>query len=230
MPRFHNLALPTHTFEHLSCFLPGLLALGVHTLPLDRLDHLGIRLENLGNETIFGEAGKAYRRLSNHNLKDIHMWAAEGLAQTCYLTYADSATGLGPDEMQMVRSNEYVRQEQRGETLDNSPRKKYNETYLWIDAVDNWIKTGRKGVAPGLSKKKPVYYTEDERLRGTGKGRDYVMRRTEYLLRPEVTLFVLFLCLRSILYLTDSGITIFPLEDHRQPRMETMGMGYFPSD
>lgn len=190
------------------------MALGVHSLPLDRLDHLGIRLDHLGNETIFGEAGKAYDRLSRYNLKEIHMWAAEGLAQTCYLTYADSATGLGPDEMQMDISYE---------GQDNVP-------YLWIDAVDDWMKTGRKGEVPGLSNKKPIYYTEDERLRGTGRGRDYVMRRTVYLLRPEVILFVLFLCLQSIqFYLIDCGITIRPLENHQGPQMETMGMGYFPS-
>ncbi|ETW78797.1 glycoside hydrolase family 47 protein [Heterobasidion irregulare TC 32-1] len=31
-------ATPSHTFEHLSCFLPGVLALGAHTLPLARAD------------------------------------------------------------------------------------------------------------------------------------------------------------------------------------------------
>ncbi|KAF4602218.1 hypothetical protein EYR40_005422 [Pleurotus pulmonarius] len=62
---------PTHTLEHLACFLPGLLALGVHTLsdlhPRD---------------------------------KERHMWAAKGLAYTCYVAYADQATGLGPDGAQ----------------------------------------------------------------------------------------------------------------------------------
>ena len=43
----------SHEFEHLSCFLPGLLALGVYTLP----------------------------ELS-HRDKDLHMWAARGLAYT----------------------------------------------------------------------------------------------------------------------------------------------------
>jgi mannosyl-oligosaccharide alpha-1,2-mannosidase len=57
------------------------------------------------------------------------------------------------------------------------------------------MKTGRKEVVPGLNHKKPVRHTEDEGLRGTGKGRDYVMRKTEYLLRPEVRLFAHFLCL-----------------------------------
>lgn len=35
-------------------------------------------------------------------LRDIHMWAAQGIAQTCYLTYADMESGLGPDEVLMA--------------------------------------------------------------------------------------------------------------------------------
>lgn len=189
--------MPSHIFEHLSCFLPGLLALGAHTLPLDRLDSLGIHLEHLGNETIFGNPGKAYHRLSRYNLKDIHMWAAEGLAQTCYLTYADSVTGLGPDEMQMDTSDGYV---ELDKFTHKYPRKMFHKGNLWIDAVDTWVKTGRKGVVPGLTNKKPVRYTENELLQGTGKGRDYAMRKTEYLLRPEVALFDHFLPLNFDLF------------------------------
>lgn len=53
---------PSHIFEHLSCFLPGLLALGAQTLDLPQHD------------------------------KELHQWAASGLAYTCYMTYADQAT------------------------------------------------------------------------------------------------------------------------------------------
>ena len=53
---------PSHVFEHLSCFLPGLLALGAHTLDLSPRD------------------------------KELHQWAAIGLAYTCYMTYADHVT------------------------------------------------------------------------------------------------------------------------------------------
>ncbi|KAH0835805.1 glycoside hydrolase [Lanmaoa asiatica] len=38
---------PSHSFEHLACFFPGLLALGVHLLPLNHLDALGINLTAL---------------------------------------------------------------------------------------------------------------------------------------------------------------------------------------
>ncbi|KAJ7590997.1 glycoside hydrolase [Mycena floridula] len=56
---------------HLSCFLPGLLALGVHTLDLSPED------------------------------EERHRWAAHGLAYSCYIGYADQLSGLGGDVMQM---------------------------------------------------------------------------------------------------------------------------------
>ncbi|EEB94866.1 hypothetical protein MPER_06255 [Moniliophthora perniciosa FA553] len=64
---------PSHNFEHLSCFLPGLLALGHATL----------------KESDFPSADE----------RELHLWAAEGLAYACWLSYADQKTGLGPDEM-----------------------------------------------------------------------------------------------------------------------------------
>ncbi|KAF9031395.1 seven-hairpin glycosidase [Hymenopellis radicata] len=66
---------PSHTFEHLTCFLPGMLRLGVHSLKLP--------------------AEKKQR----------HLWAAQGLAKTCWLTYADMPTGIGPDEIIVNGSN-----------------------------------------------------------------------------------------------------------------------------
>ncbi|KAF8582069.1 glycoside hydrolase family 47 protein [Ramaria rubella] len=70
---------PTRKFDHLSCFFPGLLALGVSTLP-DTL----MTLEQ----------------------RELHMWAAilthsnvqaEGLAHTCWIMYADQPSGLGAE-------------------------------------------------------------------------------------------------------------------------------------
>lgn len=162
--------LASHTFEHLSCFLPGLLALGAHTLPLDKLDTLGIDLRALGAKGNFGNAEKGYKTLSNYNLKDLHLWVADGVAQTCWLTYADQPTGLGPDEVVMSTSL----------TSENG------KGYLWIDALEKWKASGSRGVPPGVADKKPVVYSERERLTGSGRGRDYTMKRNAYLLRPEV--------------------------------------------
>ncbi|KAG8892183.1 hypothetical protein FRC01_014301 [Tulasnella sp. 417] len=65
--------VPSNDLEHLSCFLPGLLALGAHTL------------KDLPEDVFPAEE----RRL--------HLDIAKGLATTCYLAYADSFTGLAPD-------------------------------------------------------------------------------------------------------------------------------------
>ncbi|THU91531.1 glycoside hydrolase family 47 protein [Dendrothele bispora CBS 962.96] len=157
---------PSHVFEHLSCFFPGLLALGAHTLPLDDLKSLGINFEALGSESSFGHAGKAYRQLSQYNLKELHLWAAEGLAQTCWLTYADEPTGLGPDEIEMKTS-------------------KFSDGFLWMDAMDRWKASGARGIPPGVEDKVPDVYTEEDRIRGNGLRRDYAIKRKGYLLRPE---------------------------------------------
>ncbi|EDR14049.1 glycoside hydrolase family 47 protein [Laccaria bicolor S238N-H82] len=166
---FWELGEPTHIFEHLSCFLPGMLALGAHTLPLDNLDEVGISFQNLGDQATFGYAAKGFKTLRNYNLTEIHLWAAESLAQTCWLTYADQPSGLGPDEITM-KTIHY-----------DSP----SESYLWIKAVEKWRTTGRRGPVPGVADRKPVVYTERERLSGKGVGRDYVLRKPGYLLRPE---------------------------------------------
>ncbi|ETW78786.1 glycoside hydrolase family 47 protein [Heterobasidion irregulare TC 32-1] len=71
----------THVFEHLACFLPGLFALGAHTLPLDDLPSLA-----------------DYQRLAQYKLSDVHRWAARGLGEACAVLYADQPTGLSPDE------------------------------------------------------------------------------------------------------------------------------------
>ncbi|RDB31115.1 Endoplasmic reticulum mannosyl-oligosaccharide 1,2-alpha-mannosidase [Hypsizygus marmoreus] len=91
-----NYKTPTHNLEHLSCFLPGVLALGAYTLELPE------------------------------KTRTLHQRAAEGLAYTCYTTYADTTTGLGPDGVYMVR----------GES--------------WVEALEKWEHDGAKGVVPGL--------------------------------------------------------------------------------
>lgn len=121
--------IPSHTFEHLSCFLPGLLTLGAHTLPLSDAD------------------------------KQLHIWAAQGLAYTCWITYADHASGLGPDEMHMQAWHD---DEDQGR---------------WAPHVTKWKKNGMPGgVPPGL---------REVDIQPEGK-RDYTARKPGYLLRPEV--------------------------------------------
>ncbi|GLB41878.1 putative glycosyl hydrolase 47 family protein [Lyophyllum shimeji] len=128
---------PTHTFEHLSCFLPGLLALGVHTLDLPRKE------------------------------KELHAWAAEGLAQTCWLTYADMPTGLGADEVVMNVTA------WNAEDADGDAGGKGR----WVKHVKEWERKGRPGgVPPGVGEVKPVMERDE---------REYSLQKRGYLLRPE---------------------------------------------
>ncbi|KAJ6538435.1 glycoside hydrolase [Mycena vulgaris] len=124
-----NSGVPSFKFEHLSCFLPGLLALGVHTLDLPL------------------------------PTKELHAWAAEGIATTCWLSYADQASGLGPDEMTMTR-----------------PPGPYTDG-KWTTLLAKWEAAGRPGgLPPGLGRAKP------ERSEAA---RDYRADKLTYLLRPE---------------------------------------------
>ncbi|KAG8887664.1 hypothetical protein FRB98_009226 [Tulasnella sp. 332] len=128
-------ARPSYIFEHLSCFLPGLFALGVHTLPL---------------------LPPAQRQL--------HLWIAEGLANTCYLSYMDQKSGLGPDEMQFWMNSE-----------------------KWYPKYKDWARWARAGDLP------PGVVREPKVEKSTSK-RDYANRKNTYLLRPETveSFFILY--------------------------------------
>jgi mannosyl-oligosaccharide alpha-1,2-mannosidase len=97
---------PSGKLEHLSCFLPGLLALGAHRLP------------SLSAEE-----------------RQLHLWAAEGLAHTCWLTYADSPTGLGPDEAVFPTWT----------------------SERWVDVLDQWKGNGSHGRPPATGQAEPEH-------------------------------------------------------------------------
>ncbi|KAI0343002.1 seven-hairpin glycosidase [Trametopsis cervina] len=113
--------MPSHKFEHLSCFLPGLLALGVHSLP----------------DTAFATQGptptssKTADELRHWDWKELHMLAAQGLAESCYQMYEDQPTGLGPDEVKFIDGGE-----------------------LWVNKLEKWRMTGKQGNIPGIGAKK----------------------------------------------------------------------------
>ncbi|KAL1700218.1 glycoside hydrolase family 47 protein [Schizophyllum commune] len=179
----------SHRFEHLSCFLPGLLALGVDQLPLDDVDFADAF--DRDHPTQRAE----WEKLRGFSLRDVHLWAAEGLAQTCWLTYADMPTGLGPDEMIFYTSmpeegagigGGWFAPKTAGGSGSGSNRPK-TQTFggtLWIDALRSWKRAGARGVPPGVGDKAPVVYSQEDRVRGA-YGRDYALKKNEYLLRPE---------------------------------------------
>lgn len=167
---------PSHQFEHLSCFLPGLLALGAHTLPLS---DPSVDLASL-SQSFSPNAREGYAKLASfNNLTAVHIWAAEALAQTCYLSYADQPSGLGADEMVMFT----------GEEPAGRKYKYKGGGTKWIDALIKWDEAGREGPRPGEKMGEPVVFTIAMRMKRPPpdeKLRDYTIRRTGYLLRPEV--------------------------------------------
>lgn len=156
--------------------------MGAHTLPLDKLDILGVHLSDIDGGGLFGDSGQNYKTLLGYDLKKLHLWAAEGLAQTCWLTYADQPSGLGPDEV-VMRS---VSSKEMWDAVGNQWRTK-DVSALWVDSMKKWKESGSRGMPPGVAEKKPVVYTEDERVAGTSRGRDYSVKKAGYLLRPEVS-------------------------------------------
>ncbi|CCM00756.1 uncharacterized protein FIBRA_02796 [Fibroporia radiculosa] len=169
--------IPSHRFEHLSCFLPGLLALGA--------DQLDISMNHLDLGGLGPEGRRAYELLKDYDLRTLHKWVAEGLATTCYLMYADQPTGLGPDEVRMLPKQDSSRsfQGQRAKSMVPTGR-------LWVNEMRKWRDGGEHGWPPGLGDKKPVRYTLEEMQNSKTRGaknqvRDYTLGRTDYLLRPE---------------------------------------------
>lgn len=156
---------PSRKFEHLSCFLPGLLALGVHTL---------------GDELPPAE-------------RTLHKWAAEGLAYSCWLMYADDPHGLASEEV-LFEKMDHGRLRPGGEWIpyqtgaygedDGIVNLRTDEK--WFDALERWRKDGSKGSPPGVPRKngqggvtEPMPTADDGR-------KEYFPLRHKFLLRPEV--------------------------------------------
>ncbi|TFY80361.1 hypothetical protein EWM64_g3650 [Hericium alpestre] len=152
--------VPRYAHEHLSCFLPGLFALGVKTLPLDNLAAEGIDFASLSIDLSF-EGQKEYELLKNYKLSDLHLWAAEGMAEACNALYADSPTGLSPDEVMIHYGANSVR---------------------WIDALEDWRMGGKNGPVPGTARITPIPHVPGQKL----PDKDYSIGRSAYEMRPEL--------------------------------------------
>jgi mannosyl-oligosaccharide alpha-1,2-mannosidase len=148
----------TSKLEHLSCFFPGLLALGAHTLDLPP------------------------------DVAQIHKWAAEGLATTCWLMYADQETGIGPEAVSFQKwrptnGASPANDKANGQPVINSQNGK------WMDIVRDWARNGKVGgVPPGVRGGKP--------MKGAEGQKDYSFQDSRYILRPE-TIESIFLLWRT---------------------------------
>lgn len=152
---------PSHDFEHLACFLPGLFALGVHLLPLDDLHSLGIDFMSLASH-LPAENRKNYELLSKYKLSDVHMWAAKGMAEACAVLYFDQPTGLSPDIVIMNPVPTPV---------------------LWVKELERWREGRWSGNPPGVDAIRPKPHLSGRKR----PNKDYGVRSTGYELRPEVS-------------------------------------------
>jgi len=126
----------TGKFEHLGCFFPGLLALGIETLTRSELPD---------------------------DVRQMHLWAAEGLGHSCWLMYADQASGLGPE---LVGVEAWPEDYKKGR---------------WVTHVEEWKRVGKPGgKPPGVGNPPPPVKP--------GEPKDYGIRVNSYLSRPEVSL------------------------------------------
>lgn len=122
---------PSNVQEHLTCFFPGLLALGTATLDLTTED------------------------------RELHLAVAQGLTETCYLTYADQLSGVGPEAVHFNSST----------------------STLWSEAYTTWLKSGKKDKGeypPGVAGNDLVVVKN-------ATERDYIDKPEEYHMRPEVS-------------------------------------------
>jgi len=154
----------THKLEHLSCFFPGLLALGLFSLSTTD--------------------SSAY----TSSQKQLHRWVAEGLAETCWLIYHDQESGLGPDEVQMMDYANYMKTQ--GSSGRNNPAHGTNfdsiagleQEGLWVRQIAKWKKEGRMSATPpGVPMPGERFKREED-----PKNKDYRVMINRYMLRPEV--------------------------------------------
>ncbi|KAH8103847.1 glycoside hydrolase [Cristinia sonorae] len=145
----------SHLFEHLSCFLPGLLALGVHSLPVSAFDNATL---------LYTPYQEPF--LSSFRLQEVHMWAAIGLGESCWLMYADQPTGLGPESV-IMNPPPASRDHSRAFNISSG---------LWVEAIAKWNDGKREAEPPGTEEKSP----ESHFL-----SKDYLIYKAQYFLRPE---------------------------------------------
>lgn len=153
-------SFPNNHHEHLSCFLPGMLALGAHTLPDLIAADPSISAEERATTFAFTE-----------RQQERHRWAAEGLAYTCYVLYREQKSGLSSDS---TRFNIPRVGGQRGTYRQRR----------WMEAIAEWERS-EKGQVSGIKGEKPPGVREPK-LVTDDEERDYKnVWPEQWLMRPE---------------------------------------------
>lgn len=182
--------------EHLSCFLPGMLALGAKLLDPDYpWPHTPPPRRSTPSNTKRAPIPKVAQWEGNlKKTLDLHMRVARGLATTCYVLYADTPTGIGPEEV-------FFSAPRNGGQGPNSQAKNFTRA-RWRERLIEWEDGGRRGPLVGTDR----WGSEVEEkvvLRGLGKRmgmggsreQDYrINGGANYFLRPEASSFVFLMC------------------------------------
>jgi mannosyl-oligosaccharide alpha-1,2-mannosidase len=152
---------PSGDMEHLSCFLPGLLALGARLLDPEYpwLDRFSSRIRP--RSPLPSDADDLRAKL------DLHMRAAVGLAHTCWVMYDEMPTGIGPEIMHFLP----------GPLPTGTLTRRQYENLRWGPKVAEWERNGRVG---------PLVGTEGWDMSPLEKP-EWKTRDARYLLRPEVS-------------------------------------------
>jgi mannosyl-oligosaccharide alpha-1,2-mannosidase len=174
----------TGNMEHLSCYLPGVLALGAHLLDPDHA------MPGADDQITPSRVRRRAPVPFNHkkdikNTLDIHMRAAIGLGYTCWRMYDDTETGIGAE---VIHFNAPV--VPPGETPPLT--KHIYESRRWAPRLKEWDRRGRAW---------PLIGTEDWPT-AMPENPEYTTRNGHYLLRPEVSLydrFDIYFCSFSVL-------------------------------
>jgi len=154
-----NWGTPSGNMEHLSFFLPGVLALGAKLLDPDYpwLDRFRSRV--MPRAPLPSDPAGLRAKL------DLHMRAAKGLAYTCWTMYDDMPSGIGPESMhynpEPGQQNVFTRHAY--------------ESLRWGPKVEAWERAGRVGPLVGTEGWGQGNLTHEE-----GRSRD-----ARYMLRPE---------------------------------------------
>jgi len=112
----------------------------------------------------------------------LHMWAAEGLAYSCWLMYADQESGLGPEEVLfLTKSNEEYT---KAYDSKNTSPTVTGRPIRWFGEVTRWQQSGSRGGKPPGVKQLARPLPKGTR---TYREKDYVVKNDKYLLRPEVS-------------------------------------------
>jgi hypothetical protein len=154
-----NWGTPSGNMEHLSCYLPGVFALGAKLLDPDYPwpDNSSSRI-------------RARAPTPSNTLRsklDLYMRIAKGLAYTCWVMYDDMPSGIGPESVHF----QYGLVPKGTLTRDN-----YNHL-RWAPKLEAWERGGREG---------PLVGTEDWLPGLASDTKEWIIRDQRYMLRPEV--------------------------------------------